>query len=165
MLLWCKCCIVLYPHSCKNHDNLLLLGMARPTKYNPDYNEQVFKLCLLGATDRQIADFFNVCEDTIHNWKKKEPEFFESLKRGKLQADAEIADALFNRAKGYSHAEDKIFNDNGSPLVIPTTKHYPPDTGAAFIWLKNRAGWKDKQEMDLNANVTLSDKLADMDEV
>lgn len=28
------------------------------------------------------------------------------------------------------------------------TKHYPPDTAAAFIWLKNRAGWRDKQDIE-----------------
>jgi len=137
---------------------------GRPDKYDVKYNEQVFKLCLLGATDKQIADFFGVCEKTINNWKKKEPEFLQSLKKGKMQADAEIASALYHRAKGYSHPEDKIFNDNGSSLIVPTTKHYPPDTGAAFIWLKNRAGWKDKQEVDMNATVSLSDKLAAMDD-
>jgi hypothetical protein len=137
---------------------------GRPDKYDVKYNEQVFKLCLLGATDKQIADFFGVCEKTINNWKKKEPEFLQSLKKGKMQADAEIASALYHRAKGYSHPEDKIFNDNGSSLIVPTTKHYPPDTGAAFIWLKNRAGWKDKQEVDMNATVSLSDILAAMDD-
>lgn len=37
------------------------------------------------------------------------------------------------------------------------TKHYPPDTVAAFIWLKNRQPklWKDKIELkeDINLNV------------
>jgi hypothetical protein len=30
---------------------------GRPTKYRVDYNEQGYKLCLLGATDNDLADF------------------------------------------------------------------------------------------------------------
>jgi len=44
---------------------------GRPTKYLSEYNEQVEKLCKLGATDKQLADFFNVTEKTINNWKVK----------------------------------------------------------------------------------------------
>jgi hypothetical protein len=31
---------------------------GRPTKYKEEYNEQAYKLCLLGATDKELADFF-----------------------------------------------------------------------------------------------------------
>ncbi len=55
---------------------------------------------------------------------------------------------MYERATGYSHAEDKIFNDGGEPLIVPTTKHYPPDATSAIFWLKNRqpAKWRDKTE-------------------
>ena len=123
---------------------------GRPTDYKEEFVEQVYKLCLLGATDIEIADFFDVCEDTINNWKKEHEEFFVSLKNGKLLADADIANSLYNRAKGYEHAEAKIFNDQGTPLVVDTIKHYPPDTGACALWLKNRQPkkWRDKIEVD-----------------
>ena len=35
---------------------------GRPTEYKEEYNEQVYKLCLLGAKDKELADFFNVEE-------------------------------------------------------------------------------------------------------
>jgi len=132
---------------------------GRPTLYKQEYNQYAYKLCLLGAMDAELADFFNVEESTINNWKKDHKEFLESIKRGKIQADAEVASKLFHRAKGYDHPEDKIFNDQGFPLIIPTTKHYPPDTTAAIFWLKNRqpSKWRDKTEIDLKANVSLSD--------
>ncbi|SDY78195.1 hypothetical protein [Nitrosomonas sp. Nm33] len=38
---------------------------GRPTSYRPEYAEQAYKLCLLGATDKQLAEFFNVVESTI----------------------------------------------------------------------------------------------------
>jgi hypothetical protein len=123
---------------------------GRPTKYKPEYDEQVYKLCLLGATDEQLADFFGVAVQTIHNWVAEHDGFLEARKNGKERADANVAEALYNRALGYSHPEEKIMSYEGQVIRANTTKHYPPDTAAAFIWLKNRAGWKDKQEVDHN---------------
>jgi transposase-like protein len=125
---------------------------GRPTKYKPEYAEQAYKLCLLGATDIEMADFFEVAESTLYLWKKEHPEFSEALKKGKMQADAVIAQKLYHRAKGYEHPEDKIFFDKGEPIVVPTIKHYPPDTRAAIFWLKNRQPdkWRDKQEQDIS---------------
>jgi len=121
---------------------------GRPTDYRDDYVDQAYKLCLLGATDAQMADIFGVSEQTLNTWKKAHPEFLESITRGKVLADAEIAHSLYHRAKGYSHPEDKIFNDEGSAMIVPTVKHYPPDTQAASLWLRNRrpADWRDKIE-------------------
>lgn len=124
---------------------------GRPSKYQPEVAEQAYKLCMLGATDKEMADFFGVAESTLNLWKKEHKEFSESLKRGKVLADANVANRLYQRAMGYEHPEDKIFNDNGEPLIIPTVKHYPPDSVAAIFWLKNRRKdqWRDKQDVDL----------------
>lgn len=132
-------------------------SVGAPDKFKPEYCDQAYKLCLLGATDTAIANFFNVCEATVNNWKIRHPEFLESLKSGKEIADAEIAYSLYHRAKGYSHPEDKIFNDGGMPLVVPTTKHYPPDATSAIFWLKNRNSqqWRDKQELEHSGEVKL----------
>lgn len=123
--------------------------MARPSKYKVEYNEQVEKLTKLGAIDTEIADFFNICEKTLNNWKKDE-EFLQSIKKGKEYADAHIADRLYKRAEGYEHPEDKIFLFEGVPVIVPTIKHYPPDTTADIFWLKNRRPdlWKDRKEVD-----------------
>jgi len=119
---------------------------GRPTKYKKEHDEQARKLCLLGATDSEIADFIGVTESTINLWKLKHPSFSESLKSGKILADANVATKLYERACGYSHTEDKIFAQNGEPLIVPTIKHYPPDTTAAAIWLNNRRPdrWRNK---------------------
>lgn len=55
--------------------------MARPTKYQEAYAEQARKLCLLGYTDAELADFFEVSESTINKWKLDYPKFSESIKR------------------------------------------------------------------------------------
>jgi hypothetical protein len=121
---------------------------GRPTAYKEEYADLAYKYALLGAIDTQLADFFGVSEQTLNTWKKKHPEFLESLKAGKAKADAEVAEKLFHRAKGYTHEEEKVFCTNGVITSHDTLKHYPPDTTAAIFWLKNRAGWKDKSEVD-----------------
>jgi hypothetical protein len=90
-----------------------------------------------------------VDEATVNRWKQGQPEFCESLKNGKQVADANVAQALYHRALGYSHHEEKLFQYEGGVIRADTIRHYPPDTGAAFIWLKNRAGWRDKIDHDL----------------
>lgn len=108
------------------------------TKYKKEYDKLAFNYCLLGSTDVEMANFFGVTEKTLNNWKHEHGSFFQSIKAGKEEADANVAKALYHRACGYSHKEDKIFNDNGKALVVETVKHYPPDTAAAINWLGNR---------------------------
>lgn len=123
---------------------------GRPSKYKEEYDEQAYKLCLLGATDKELGDFFEVAESTINLWKLEHEGFSESIKRGKSLADAIVAEKLFHRATGYEHEEQKVFLYEGQPVIVDTVKHYPPDTTAGIFWLKNRQPnlWRDKQVID-----------------
>lgn len=129
---------------------------GRPTSYRKEYANQAEKLCLLGATDDDLADFFNVSVRTIHRWKASNKEFCHSLKVGKDVADDLVERSLYQRAIGYSHDEDKVFIVNGEPMVVPTKKHYAPDTTAGIFWLKNRRKeeWRDKQEIENTHDVS-----------
>lgn len=131
--------------------------MGRPADYLTEYDLQAEKLCKLGATDKELADFFEVCEATINNWKLAHPSFVESIKKGKQLADAEVAEKLYKRATGYSHPDVDIKVIDGEIVQTDLTKHYPPDTIAAIFWLKNRQRkkWRDKIETgmtDSNGN-------------
>jgi len=129
---------------------------GRPTKYKPEFAEQAYGMCLLkGMTDEELANYFGVATSSIYEWKKEHPDFSEAIKKGKEIADVSVATALRDRALGYSHPEDKIFLHEGEPVIVPTTKHYPPDTAAAFIWLKNRhpERWRDKVEVEHGGQV------------
>ena len=123
---------------------------GRPTDYREDYAEQAYKLALLGATDKDLADFFEVTETTINNWKLAHPTFFESLKKGKMVADATVAESLYKRANGYEHEDVDIKMYEGRIIETKLIKHYPPDTTAGIFWLKNRQPkqWRDKVETE-----------------
>lgn len=123
---------------------------GRPTQYKPEYAEQAAKLCKLGAIDRQLADFFNVSEVTINAWKKEHPIFLKSIEKAKLDANAEVEKSLFKRACGYKVKETKFASYEGKITdSVEYEKELPPDTAAAFIWLKNRdpKRWRDRQEV------------------
>lgn len=122
--------------------------MARPTKYKPEFSAQAAKLCALGATDAQLADFFEVSVSTINLWKVQHPEFSESIKVPKEAADTRVEQSLYRRAMGYEHDEVDIRVVAGGIVETPIRKHYPPDTTAAIFWLKNRnpAQWREKIE-------------------
>lgn len=129
-----------------NHKRPATTG--RPTLYTSKYVNQAYKLCLLNITNEQLASYFDISISTLKGWIAKYPKFSTAIKKGKEIADSKVALSLFERATGYSHPEEKIFCHEGKIIRTQTTKHYPPDTAAAFIWLKNRAGWRDKQEFE-----------------
>lgn len=112
--------------------------MARPSKYNIKFAEQAEKLCKLGATDYELADFFEVALSTLCLWKVKHEEFSDALKRGKEKADERVENALYHRAIGYQHPDVHISNYLGEVTITQITKYYPPDTTACIFWLKNR---------------------------
>jgi hypothetical protein len=120
---------------------------GRPTKYRPEYDEQARKLCLLKYTDKQLADFFEVNVDTLYEWKKVHSSFSEAIKKGKDETDGEVINALLKRALGYKEKEAKVFCHEGMIISEEFDKVYPPDVAACFIWLKNRQGWRDRQEL------------------
>lgn len=125
---------------------------GRPTRYQKTYPEQAAKLCALGATDDDLADFFNVTKQTINNWKDRYPEFLDSVKSAKAELDESVERSLFQRAMGYSHPEEKVFNNNGEIITHQTRKHYPPDATSMIFWLKNRQPekWRDAQDRNIN---------------
>lgn len=124
--------------------------MARPTNYRKEYAEQARKLCLLGYTDKQLADFFGVNERTINRWKSDYPEFCQSIKKGKEFADGEVVDSLYKRATGFEYNEVELKTDDKTKSKRVTKKLIAPDPTSAIFWLKNRQPklWRDKQTIE-----------------
>jgi cell fate (sporulation/competence/biofilm development) regulator YmcA (YheA/YmcA/DUF963 family) len=125
--------------------------IGRPSSYKPEFADHAQKLCKLGAIDRELAEFFGVSEKTINSWKQEHAEFLQSIKEGKLFADANVASRLYQRAMGYEHPEVHVSNYQGEITLTPLIKHYAPDSTAAIFWLKNRRPeqWRDKTEQQI----------------
>lgn len=136
---------------------------GRPTKFKEEYIEQGYKLALLGMTDIQMANFFEVCEDTIYEWKNKHPRFSESVKRGKIMADMEIVNSLrqtcFDRQIPETQAfkvRNVFYNAEGKKVesekveYVEVTRGIPADYKGIALWLGNRHpelwGKADKEE-------------------
>lgn len=132
--------------------------MARPTKFKPEFVAQAEKLCRLGATDIEVADFLEVDVRTLYRWKGEHEEFCQALKAGKDVSDERVERSLFSRATGYEHDEVDIRVVGGGIVETPIRKFYPPDTTAAIFWLKNRKPeqWRDKTESTVTGDVTFT---------
>lgn len=135
---------------------------GRPTDYKPEYAKQAEMLCRLGATDAELADFFDVSTVTIWRWQSRHEEFCNALRTGKEPADERVKRSLYQRAVGYSYDSEKVFQFQGEIIRAKTVEHVPPDPNAAFTWLKNRDkdNWRDKHHIEHSVDETLADRLA-----
>lgn len=154
--------------------------MAAPSKFNPEYHiPWAWSLAIRGATDVDIASEFGVSERTINRWKfiydangkpvvdengeKVLSEFGKILALGKVPADAQVEQALFKRATGFTVKEEEKIVEVGpdgsiKPVRVKTTERYfPPDTMAAMYWLNNRTrktgDWTQKQVVTFDSTV------------
>lgn len=130
------------------------MAAGRPTDFREEYVAQAEKLCAIGATDAEIADFFDVDVRTIYRWKASNDAFCQAIKAGKEIADDRVERSLYQKAIGYEQEEVKIFMPAGAdkPVYAPFTAKIAPDTTAAIFWLKNRrrADWMDKVDHSLS---------------
>lgn len=113
-------------------------AVGRPTKYNPDLNQTVYKLCLLGLTDKELADFLEIAESTLNLWKLEHEDFSESIKKGKEIADAEVVYKLHERAIGFHVDDEDLRVIDGTLTRTPIKKFIPGDVTAQIYWLNNR---------------------------
>lgn len=129
----------------KNPEDLKKRG--RKSDFKQEYVKLAYNYSLLGATDVQMSEYFGVTEKTLNTWKKNYPDFLQSLKAGKKEADSKVAEKLFSRAIGYNYDEIHI-EKKGRKVIKRRTikKHQPADTTAQIFWLKNRQPeiWRDK---------------------
>lgn len=131
--------------------------MARKSKYDTHvkpYLDEIQGWAMSGLTDEQIADNLGIAASTIYEYKKKYPEFSEALKKGKDIADAQVINALFKTATGFTYYED-IATATGE--VVQAQRYAKPNTTAQIFWLKNRQPdiWRDKTEVKADVSQTV----------
>ncbi len=123
--------------------------------------ERAYELCLLGLKDAELATAFGVSIYSIDKWKQVHPAFKEALQRGKEQADARVAEALYHKAVGYSHKVTEIKIIDGEIVKVPIIKAFPPDTTACIFWLKNRQRqvWTDTRQHSHTGKLEMEHKV------
>jgi hypothetical protein len=135
--------------------------------YLPSHSKDVYRLCLLGASQSQIAEFFDVGPQIIDKWAKLHPAFGSALRRGRMEADAKVAYSMFKRATGQVRLRKKKFATHEG--VITDEKDYieelAPDVSAAKFWLERRMPeqWKGSQDVNLQGDLSVHRDLSDDD--
>jgi hypothetical protein len=126
------------------------IKLGRPTVYTQELDEHARRLCLLGLTDDELAEYFGITRHGISRWDKLHPSFLSARAEGREKADAQVADSLHKRAMGYTHRAVKIMVVDKTVVREEYIEHYPPDTNAAALWLANRqrGRWKLKPTED-----------------
>jgi hypothetical protein len=112
-----------------------------------------FYFALLGLTDEQMAEVFDVPLHEFVKWKHEFPTFLEAIKKGKEQADADVVYSLYKVAVGYECASEQLFavrdkefdpvtgklvRETSRIIREPIVKKYPPNVKAAIKWLESR---------------------------
>lgn len=122
---------------------------AKNSKYDPDETPILIEQYARdGMTNDEIAAKLGIHRSTLYDWQGKYSDVSDALKNGKEVVDAKVEMALLKRALGYEYEEKKTtieeYGDKKRKKIEKSTKHMAPDTGAAFIWLKNRKGWRNE---------------------
>ena len=124
---------------------------GRKSLYDERFSAMFAALYCKGYTDAEIAAVLSISRTTLDTWKKKNVKLLDTIKAAKDEADGDVKRSLFERACGYTHPEEKIFQHDGEVIRAQTLKHYPPDPTSMIFWLKNRdpENWRDKRDMEL----------------
>lgn len=136
-------------------------GCGRKSGFQPKMVEQAFRLSLLGLTNDQIANFFQVTAGQFQYWLQQHEDFDEAIRAGRIDADSKVAKSLYNRALGYTYEEPHVMvveRDGEKQVVItPITKVVPPDVQACIKWLsiRQREFWTEVQKVEHTNNVTI----------
>lgn len=112
--------------------------MARPSKYDPAYCEQIVEHMADGASVLSFAAEIDVARSTINEWATQHPEFSEALIRGK----AKCAAWWERTARGVAST-----GTGNAPMCI--------------FGLKNMSSedWRDKTEVAHDVSGALADRL------
>ena len=95
-------------------------GGRPPVVFTAEQTAQVFALASF-LTKSQMADYFGICENTLREVEKRQPEVSEAYKKGRANTIVDVAGNLINKAK-------------------------EGDTTSQIFFLKTQAGWREDKE-------------------
>jgi hypothetical protein len=143
-------------------------NMGGPTLYREEYADKAYNLCLLGATDKELAAVFGVGTVTINNWAKAHDDFGMAIALGGVHADAKVARSMYDRATGYTYTEIhpikiKIGQYEERVEMIEVERHVPADPMAGKFWLTNRQKhlWVEASKIEHSGSIETGEKPVD----
>jgi len=114
-------------------------------------------MCLLGASDADLAEAFNVDQAQIARWRVDYPPFDKAINASREGADVRVVRSAFRRTQGYKVKERaKVTGPNGVQ-VIEKERYIPPSDAMITLWLTNRQGkrWRDRKVVEEGSHVDL----------
>ena len=132
--------------------------------YNRRYAGQAAIAAMNGASDAQLADFFDISLTTFNKWRVRHEDFKNAIINANDALTPWIERSFAHRALGYEYDEEKVWYDAGRGEVIraQVRTHVPPDVNAAKHWLERcgAARWK-AQPLQLDIRAQVRDWSAD----
>lgn len=114
-------------------------GPGRKSEYAPILDRAAFQLALLGLSNQEMADCFNISIQTFHSWTERHPSFLEAINKGRLPADGEVAASLYRRAIGMTVRKERSFfvpsegGEEKKQVIEVTLTEISPDTHAEEV--------------------------------
>lgn len=100
---------------------------------------------LLKALEKTLGNIKDACEmckvarSTYYRYLEDDLDFQEKVKELDEARIDFVESKMFERIKGYSHKETKVFNYKGIIITKDVVKHYPPDSGLISFFLETKA--------------------------
>jgi hypothetical protein len=113
-------------------------GRKRRFVYKPEFAALAEKVCALGATLAELAEFFDVTPRSVTWWERRRPAFARAVQIGRARAKERVERSLFQRSVGYTFEGVTVVSskDGRKPVQLRYQEHVPADPYAAAIWLK-----------------------------
>ena len=135
--------------------NRFAKGNKSRNKYKPEYAETARKLCAKsGFMDMQLAEWFEVTEKTINNWKLAHPEFAEALRVGKAETDDFVERATVAGISGYYVMVDEMDRFGN---VKKMRKWVAGNPHAGMKWLSARRPEVYREQKDVKHELSMDD--------
>ena len=108
---------------------------GRPTLFKEEYCQKLIDHMAEGLSYESFAGLLGVGRSTLYDWEKSHPQFSDSKKIGKDKM------ALFFERLGIDAMTGKIEGFNASTYIFT---------------IKNKLGWRDKQEIENNTRIEIN---------
>lgn len=126
--------------------------LGRPSKYKPEFCEQLIEHMEAGLSFESFAGTLNVSKQTIYDWEKEHPAFLDAkeiaFEKSRLFWEKLGIEHIVNKSDSYGEGQSQSRSINASVYIFN---------------MKNRFKWRDKQPDEVDVVVNNTNTLSDAD--